>query len=86
MEFRVDSDEFRKRIRTYNENMTKSYWERCTKGMQNKIQTRKNFETTIENDSIELLRAIKENFLNYQEHRYAMFIVLDSFRTMLSTK
>ena len=40
MEFRADYDEFRKRIRTYNGNMTKSYaliWEICTKVIQNKI-------------------------------------------------
>ena len=40
IEFRADWDEFRKKIRTYNGNMTKSnalIWERCTKVMQNKI-------------------------------------------------
>ena len=89
MEFRADYDELRKRVRTYTGNMTKSYalvWERFTKGMQNKIQTRTDFETNIENDPIELLKAVKEHALNYQEHRYAMSIVLDSFRTMMSIK
>ena len=89
MKIRVDYDEFRKIIRTYTGNMTKSYaliWERCTKGMQNKIQTRTDFETNIENDPIELLKAVKEHALNYQEHRYAMSIVLDSFMTMMPTK
>ena len=50
MEFRTDYDEFRKRIRTYNGNVTKSYalmWEICTKGMQNKIKTRTDFEIII---------------------------------------
>ena len=54
--------------------------------MQNKIQTRTNFETNVKNDPIELLKAVKEHALNYQEHRYAMSIVLDSFMTMMPTK
>ena len=69
--------------------MTKPYaliWERCTEGMQNKIQTRTDFETTIENDPSELLKAVKEYDLNYQKHRSRISIVLDSFKTMMSTK
>ena len=39
----------------------------------------------MKNDPIELLKVVKEHALNYQEHRYAMSIVLYSFRTMMST-
>eukprot|EP00978_Attheya_sp_CCMP212_P016785 scaffold44262_cov52-Attheya_sp.AAC.7 len=87
MEFNADYEEFRKRIRTYNNNLTKSYvliWERCTKAMQNKIQLRMDLDT-IENDPIELLKAVKEHSLNYQEHRYEMSIILDSIKNMLET-
>eukprot|EP00978_Attheya_sp_CCMP212_P006032 scaffold13573_cov49-Attheya_sp.AAC.2 len=40
---------------------------------------------TIENDPIELLQAVKEHSLNYQEHRYAMSIILHSLKNMLDT-
>eukprot|EP00978_Attheya_sp_CCMP212_P039244 scaffold202497_cov32-Attheya_sp.AAC.1 len=87
MEFNADYEEFRKRIRMYENNLTKSYaliWERCTKAMQNKIQSRMDFDT-IENDPIELLKAVKAHSLNYQEHRYAMSIILDSLKNVLDT-
>jgi hypothetical protein len=59
-----------KRRRMYENNLFKAYaliWERCAKAMQNKIVSRKSFETTIYNDPIELLIAVKEHAaLNYQ--------------------
>lgn len=47
MEFRLDYDEYRKRCRWYDNNKVKTYallWERCAKGMQNKIQSRTTFD------------------------------------------
>jgi hypothetical protein len=89
MEFKQDYDEYRKRVRAYDNNKIKAYallWERCAKGMQNKIQSRSNFDSDIENDPIKLLRAIKEHALNYQENRYEMAIILDAMRAMTEAK
>ena len=38
------------------------------------------------NDPVELLKAIKERALNYQELRYDMAIILDNFRAFLNCK
>ena len=80
MEFQYDYEEFRKRTITLDNNKTKAYaliWERCNKGMKNKIESRTDF-ATIQDDPILLLKAIKEHALNYQEHRYSMAIIFES--------
>ncbi len=89
IEFKAEYDIFMKRELAYKSNKTKAYalfWERCTKGMENKIKARSEFESKIENNPIQLLKAIKEHALNYQEHRYDMSILLDSIKTLLGTK
>jgi hypothetical protein len=88
IEFKSDYDAYRKRLHINENNLTRAYallWERCTKAMKNKIESRSDFET-IRNDPISLLKAIKEHALNYQENRYSMAIVLDSMRTLMNTK
>jgi hypothetical protein len=62
-------------------------WEHCTKGMKNKNWvTYQLCHTTIQQDPIKLLKAIKEHALNYQEQWYKHMIVLDAMTTLLSTK
>eukprot|EP00978_Attheya_sp_CCMP212_P026302 scaffold86274_cov53-Attheya_sp.AAC.2 len=85
MEFRADYDQWCKRTCMYKDNCTKSYaliWERCAKVLQNKLQSRSDFDS-IKNDPIELLKAVKEHSLNYQENRYEMSIILDSIKAMI---
>ena len=60
-------------------------WEKCTKIMQNKISSRKDFEQEIYNNPIKLVTAIKEHSLNYQETRYEMAIIADSIRAFINT-
>ena len=51
-------------------NLIKAYaflWEHCSKGMQNKIESRSDY-TQIVNNPVKLLKVIKEHALNYQEH------------------
>jgi hypothetical protein len=89
IEFQADYDAYRKKLLAYENNKTKAHallWERCTKAMKNKIESRTNFESKVENNPIELLKAIKEHALNYQEHRYDMSIILDAHITLLGTK
>ena len=54
--------------------------------MQNKIASRKDFETRIYNHPINLLKSIKEHSLNYQETRYEMSIITDSIRSIMNAK
>jgi hypothetical protein len=73
----------------YEDNTFKAYallWERCAKAMQSKIGSRSDYDTTVYNDPIQLLRAIKEHSLNYQETRYEMSIILDAFRAVFNSK
>ena len=82
-------DEAMKRRQTYNDNLYKAYallWERCAKSMQNKIQARKDYKTSIFNNPINLLKAIKQHSLNYQETRYEMSIIADSIRAVMNLK
>jgi hypothetical protein len=76
-------------MNTYENNQVKAYaviWERCTRGMRQKIESRVEFPHKIENNPIELLKAIKEHTQNFQEHHYNMSIVLDSLRSLLNLR
>ena len=53
--------------------------------MQHKIEARTDY-TTINQNPIELLKAIKQHALNYQENRYPMSIIYDSMKTVFNTK
>ena len=47
IEFKASLDESMKRVTTYKQNIYKAYallWEKCTRSMQNKILSRKDFE------------------------------------------
>ena len=54
--------------------------------MQNKITGRHDFEQKIFNNPINLLKAIKEYSLTFQESRYEMAIITDAIGTFLNTK
>ena len=89
MEYKSDYEEYKRRVNVYDNNLIKAYailWERCTKGMKQKIEARVEFASTIENDPIELLKAIKVHTQHYQEHQYNISIVLDSLRGLINTK
>jgi hypothetical protein len=53
--------------------------------MKNKIESRTDY-ATIQQGLIELLKAIKEHALNYQEQRYKHMIVLDAMTTLFGKK
>ncbi len=89
MEFKSDLDRYKGRIDAYIDNKFKSYallWERCAKAMQNRINARADFDKDVYNDPIELLRAIKEHSLNYQDTRYPMSIIADAYRQVFASR
>ena len=53
--------------------------------MQSKVESRQDF-ATIKNDPIQLLSAIKQYTLNYQEHRSVLGILLDAMMAVLTCK
>ena len=87
MEFKAYYDNWTKKQHMYEDNCTKEYaliWERTTQALQNKILSRSDF-AKVKNNPIELLKAVKEHLLNYQENRYKVLIILDSIKTMVQT-
>jgi hypothetical protein len=89
IEFKAEFDGYMKRKQSLETNITKAYaflWEQCTKGMQTKIESNSDFNSTIKGDPIELLKVIKQYALNYHEHRDEMLIILDALRMLLNLK
>ena len=89
MRYKALLDAAVKRIRTYETNKIKAYsllWERCSKSMKSQLQQRKEFEKKVYNNPIELLKAIKQHALNYQESLYVMEIIDDALINFLLTK
>ena len=58
----------------------------CNKAMQSKLQARTDFEMTIRNNPIELLKAIEEHMISYQENKYEMGIITDALRNLVNLK
>jgi len=86
--FKAELDVYMKRKENYKLNLSKSYaflWSHCAKSMQSKLEARKDY-STIKGNPIELLKAIKQHALNYQEYRYEMAIILDALTTCLNLK
>ena len=89
IEFKQELSTFTSRKQRYEENKLKAYAlirERCTEAMIIKIESRHDFGSKILDDPIELLKAVKQHSLNYQEYRYDMSIVSDSFKNLWTTK
>jgi hypothetical protein len=89
MEFQADFDIYRKRELIYKNNVVKAYallWARCAKGMQNKIESRSDFETKIKNNPFVLLEVIREHSMHYQEKKYNMCVLFDSVKSLVNTK
>ena len=89
MIFKQELSRYSSRMTQYEDNLVKSYaliWERCSTAMKNKISNRRDFRNEIYDNPINLLKAIKEHALNYQEYKYSMSIVSDALRNLLHTK
>jgi len=88
MEFKEKFAIYMKRVEAYSKNQGKAFaflLDRCSKGMKEKIQARADYETSIRQNPRELLKAIKQHALNYQESRYNMAIVYDAFTAVHTT-
>jgi phosphate uptake regulator len=62
MEYKAKLGEALHRIRIYDDTLVKSYaliWERCNTAMQSRLEQRTDYKSTIYNDPIEPLQAIK---------------------------
>lgn len=89
LEFKTLFDVYVKREQTYQMNLSKAYaflWDQCSKAMQQKIESRQDYEKDIVNNPIKLLGAIKKHALSFQDKKYPMVIIMDAFRVFSSTR
>ena len=77
------------RKQEYESNIGRAYallFGQCNKAMQHKIQARMDYESTIKGNPIQLLKAIEEHSISYQENKYEMHIILDAMRNFINLK
>ena len=89
MLYRAKSTLYITRKDKYRSNLGNAYaflFGQCNKVMQSKLQARTDFEMTINNNPIELLKAIKVHTISYQENKYAMGIITDALRNLVNLK
>ena len=87
--YEAEVDAFVKRKETYRSNTTNAYallWGQCNKALQSKIQTRTDFASAIKNNPINLLKAIEEHSISYQENKYEMIIIVDALKALFNLK
>ena len=83
---KAELDEVMRRKRECYNNMFKAHTKlqkRYNKALKALIEVR-NFEIKIYNNLVELLKAIKEYILNYQQSYYNIAIISDTFRVFLN--
>ena len=54
--------------------------------MKSKIEARTDYQSNVHNNPIELLKAIKEHSLNYEETRYDMRIIANAFEACFNCR
>ena len=89
LEYKAELDKCMHREKKYEANIYKAYaeiWERCSRSMKSKIEARVDYETNIYDNPINLLQAIKEHSLQYEETRYEMKIIVDAFENYFNCK
>jgi len=89
MQFQVDYDKYKERVEAYKDNKFKAYaliWGQCNSAMKSKIQSRKDYESQVKDDPIELLKAIKQHATNYSDIQYDMRTAEDSMTSFLTIK
>jgi len=89
IEFKAEYDVFTKRKQALEMNLSKAYsfiWDQCAKSLQNKIEARTDYVSLIKGNPINLLKAIKQQVLNFQESRYEMSTILEALKNMINVK
>ena len=73
----------------YRRNRNKAFAlleKQCTKGLLAKIRSKANYEDVIRSNPIEMLKAIKEIALSYQETKYDMAVITDATKAFINLK
>ena len=82
-------DKFVDHQEKYHMNMTKAYGlilGQCTVALKNHLESQKDWEDEIEDNAINLLKAIKETCYNHQDNRYPIESIYYSMRAIFTMK
>jgi hypothetical protein len=69
--------------------MGKAYsllWKQCTTELQDSFEARPDYHTDIKKNAINLLNAVEEHSLSYEETRYDMSTISDAVRTLFNIR
>ena len=89
IKYQQDLKSYTDKIEVYNNNKERVagiLWNRCNRAMQSKIENRKDYETTIKGNPIELLKAIKQHALSFQDTKWSILTVIDAMKAFLNMK
>ena len=61
-------------------------WGQCDKAMRSKMQSRKDYELAVKDDPIELLKAVKQHALAFQDTKYELATIVDCMKALINMK
>ena len=89
MKYQAELDEWVRRKGIYKANTIKAYsliYDTCSLSMQNRVNEHPDFDTTIKNNPVELLKAIKLLMHDPVRARYAYASLTDTIERLMQTK
>ena len=89
LKYQQQLSSYTEKIETYNNNRERAYgllWNRCNKAMQSKLENRSEFESKIKGNPIELLKAIKEHAMRFQETKWYILTIIDAMKAFINMK
>ena len=87
IEFQQDYERWSIRKSKFETNCSRSYaflFEHCSKSIQSKLQARDDFESKIKNDPVELLKAIQQHSVEFQEKAYPLATIVTAQDNVLN--
>ena len=88
IKYQQDLKIYSEKLETYHNNRERVaglLWNRCNRAMQSKIENRKDYEK-IKGDPIELLKAIKQHALSFQETKWSIQTIIDALKAFVNIK
>ena len=89
LQFQKDYELWAQRKLKFQANCDRAYaffFDHCSKAVQNKIEARDDFESKIKNNPVELLKAIEQHSVEFQEKAYPLATIVTAWDNLLSCK
>ena len=87
MDYSQDLKTYTDKVETYMNNRERVaglLWNRCNKAMQSKIENRSEYKSKIKGNPIEMLKAIKQHALSFQETKWSILTVIDAIKAFIN--